>query len=84
MSSHTQLETVTVSEVCNDITDTNVSLVTSGAQREFKEVNISQWGKNKKKLTISDLKVPFLIVLDQNQNFINLKTKIRCDKWFGF
>ena len=54
------------------------------AQREFKEVNISQWGKNKKKFTISDLKVPFPIVMDQNQNFINLKTKIRCDKWFGF
>ena len=54
------------------------------AQREFKEVNISQWGKNKKKFTISDLKVPFPIVMDQNQNFINPKTKIRCDKWFGF
>ena len=33
MSSHTQMERVTVSEVCNDITDTNVSLVTSPAAR---------------------------------------------------
>ena len=30
--------------------------------------------------TFSKLKVPFIIVLDQNQHFNNLKTKIRCDK----
>ena len=29
-------------------------------------------------MTFSKLKVPFIIVLDQNQNFI-----IRCDKQFG-
>ena len=40
--------------------------------------------KIEKKLTISNLKMPFTKVLDQNQNFHMLKTKICSVKQFGF